>query len=357
MNIFKRLQINIPFVEAVEQMSTYVKFMKELLTEKRRFSEETVELEVGCSAIIQKSLSQKSKDPGSFTILVTIGTLSVGKALLDLGANINLMSLSMLRIIGDLEVRPTRMTLQLADRSMKYPYSVAEDVLVKVEKFMFPVDFVVMDIEEDTEVPLILGRPFMKTTKVIIDVDDGKLKVRVQDDEVNFNVFEAMQHPKDKQQCFKMDVMDEIFLSARKQLTKASPLKNALIGACDDMEDDEEKKVDEYLTHLNSTKEIASNEIQIEKLQQENKTESQKLELKVLPPHLKYVFLTDGGNKPVVISNALTTSEEEKLISVLQANKGAIGWTLSDLKGISPSYCMHKIHMEQDYKPVAQPQR
>ena len=155
----------------------------------------------------------------------------------------------------------------------------------------------------------------------------------------------------------KMDVMDEIFLSARKQLTKASPLKNALIGACDDMEDDEEKKVDEYLTHLNSTKEIASNEIQIEKLQQENKTESQKLELKVLPHHLKYVFLTDGGNKPVVISNALTTSEEEKLISVLKANKGAIGWTLSDLKGISPSYCMHKIHMEQDYKPVAQPQR
>ena len=90
------------------------------------------------------------------------------------------------------------MTLQLADISMKYPYGVAEDVLVNVDKFMFPVDFVVMDIEEDTEVPLILGRPFMKTAKVIIDVDDGKLKVRVQDDEVNLNVFEAMQHPKDK---------------------------------------------------------------------------------------------------------------------------------------------------------------
>ena len=87
-----------------------------------------------------------------------------------------------------------------------------------------------------------------------------------------------------------------------------------------------------------------------------NRTESQKLELKVLPPHLKYVFLADGGDKPVVISNALTASEEKKLISVLKANEGAIGWTLSNLKGISPSYCMHKIHMEQDYKPVAQPQ-
>ncbi|XP_027903598.1 uncharacterized protein LOC114163487 [Vigna unguiculata] len=308
-----------------EEMPTYAKFMKELLTKKRRFSEETVELEAGCSAIIQKSLPQKSKDLGSFTIPVTIRTLPVGKTMFDLGASINLMPLSMLRRIGDLEVRPTRMALQLVDRSMKYPYGVAEDVLVKVDKFMFPVDFVVMDIEEDTEVPLILGRPFMKTAKVIIDVDDGKLKVRVQDDEVNFNVFEAMQDPKDKQQCFKMDVIDEIFLSSRKQLTKASPLEKALIGACDDLEDDEEKKVDEYLTHMNSAKEIASNDIQLDKLQQENRTESQKLELKVLPPHLKYVFLADGGNKPVVISSALTASEEEKLILVLKANKGAIG--------------------------------
>jgi len=216
MDIFKRLQINIPFLDAMEQMPTYAKFMKELLTKKRRFSEEIVELEAGCSATIQKSLPQKSKDPGSFKIPVTIGTLPADKALLDLGASINLMPLSMLRRIGDLEVKPTRMTLQLADRSLKNPYGVAQDVLVKVDKFIFPVDFVVMDIEEDIEVPLILGRPFMKTAKVIIDVDDTKLKVRVQDDEVNFNVFEAMQHTKDKQQCFKVDVIDETFLSTRK---------------------------------------------------------------------------------------------------------------------------------------------
>jgi len=179
MDIFKRLQINIPFLDAMEQMPTYAKFMKELITKKRKFSEKTVELEAGCSAIIQKSLPHKSKDPGSFTIPVTIETLLVDKALLDLGASINLMPLSMLRRIGDLEVKPTRMTLQLADISLKYPYGVAEDVLVKVDKFIFPVDFVVMDIEEDIEVPLVLGRPFMKTAKVIIDVDDGKLKVRV----------------------------------------------------------------------------------------------------------------------------------------------------------------------------------
>jgi hypothetical protein len=81
----------------------------------------------------------------------------MGKALLDLGASINLMPLSMLKRIGDLEVKPTRMTLQLANRSLKFPNGVAEDVLVKVDKFVFPVDFVIMDIEEDLEVPLILG--------------------------------------------------------------------------------------------------------------------------------------------------------------------------------------------------------
>jgi len=123
MDILKRLQINIPFTKALKRMPTYAKFMKELLKKKRKFNDqEIVELEVGCSVIIQKSLPQKSKDPGSFTLPVTIGNIIIGKTLLDLGASINLMPLSMLKIIGDVEVKPTRMTLQLADRSIKYPH-------------------------------------------------------------------------------------------------------------------------------------------------------------------------------------------------------------------------------------------
>ena len=180
-------------------MPTYAKFMKEFLTKRRRITDdETVELEAGCSAIIQKSIPEKSRDPCSFTILVTIGKLSVGKALLDLGAGINLMPLSMIKRIGEIEIRPTRMALQPADRTIKHPYDIIEDVLVKVDKILFPVHFVVMDMDEDNEVPLILGRPFMKNAKIMIDVDDGKLTVRVQVDEVQFNVFKAMKHPKDK---------------------------------------------------------------------------------------------------------------------------------------------------------------
>ena len=135
-----------------------------------------MELEAGCSAIIQKTIPHKSCDLGSFTLPISVGNLYVGKALLDLGASINLIPLSMLKKIGEMDVRPTRMTLQLADRSIKHPYGVVEDLLIKVDKFLFPVDFVVMDIEEDVDVPLILGRPFMKTAKVIIDVDKREIE-------------------------------------------------------------------------------------------------------------------------------------------------------------------------------------
>nr|KYP65343.1 hypothetical protein KK1_011576 [Cajanus cajan] len=256
LDIIKRLQINIPFAEASEQMPSYARFMKELLTKKRTLSEDgTVELEAGCSAIIQKSLPQKSRDPGSFTLPVTIGNVSVGKALLDLGASISLMPLSMLQRIGEVEVRPTRMTLQLADRSIKYPHGVVEDLLVKVDKFWFPVDFVVMDMEEDSEVPLILGRPFMKTAKVIIDVDDGKLKVRVQDDEVNFNVFEAMKHPSDKAGCFRVDVIDELCMEAQKTFSLATPLEKTLMSVVSEINNEEEKEIQKCLEELDKAKE------------------------------------------------------------------------------------------------------
>jgi len=138
-------------------------------------------------------LPPKFKDLDRFTITCTIIKLPIGKALIDLGASINLMHLSMLKKIGDLEVKPTRMTLQLTYRSIKCPNGVIEDVLVKVDKFTFLMDFVILDMEEDTKVPLILGRPFMKTVRVIIDVDNGHLNVLVQDETVAFIVKEAMQ--------------------------------------------------------------------------------------------------------------------------------------------------------------------
>ena len=117
--------------------------------------DETVELEARCNAIIQKSILKKSRDLDSFTIPVTIGRLSVGKTLLDLGASINLIPLSMIERIGEVKIKSTRMTLHLTDITIKHPYGIVEDIWVKVDQFLFLVDFVVMDMDEDSEFSII----------------------------------------------------------------------------------------------------------------------------------------------------------------------------------------------------------
>jgi len=144
-----------PFGEALQQMPLYSKFLKDMLTMKHKYiHQENITVEGNYSAMIQKILPPKHKDPGSVTIPCSIGEVDMGKALIDLGANISLMPLSMCRRLGELEIMPTQMTLQLADRSITRPYGVIEDVLVRVKHFIFPADFVVMDISEDTDIPV-----------------------------------------------------------------------------------------------------------------------------------------------------------------------------------------------------------
>ncbi|XP_058766159.1 uncharacterized protein LOC131639705 [Vicia villosa] len=177
-----------------------------MLTKKKKYTdEETVVLDAHCSAIIQKTPPRKEADPGRVILPITIGGNYISNGLVDLGSSINLIPLSVVKRLGNIEMKHTRITLQLADKSIISPYGVVQDMLVKVDKFLFPVDFVVVDMEEDRDVPLILGRPFMKTTRMMIDVDDGIMKVRVQDKEVIFTLFESMKPPKDEHDNFRID--------------------------------------------------------------------------------------------------------------------------------------------------------
>ena len=138
MEIFKKIEFNITFVEAITQMPNYAKFLKDILSKKKKIVEEgVVSLIATCSAVIQKSLPAKMKDPGSFTIPCTIGKYEFKKALCDLGASINLMPLSVVQRLSLGELTPISITLQIADRSMTQPEGVLEDVLVKVGKFIF----------------------------------------------------------------------------------------------------------------------------------------------------------------------------------------------------------------------------
>ncbi|XP_073061739.1 uncharacterized protein [Primulina eburnea] len=211
LEVFKKLHINIPFADAFAQMPSYAKFLKDILTKKRKLVDfETVTLSEGCSAILQNKLHPKLKDPGSFSIPCTTGSSNFNKALCDLGASINFMPYSCFEKLGIGEVKPTIISLQLADRSIKYPRGVIDDVLVKVDKFIFPVDFVVLDMEEDREIPLILGRPFLATGRALIDVQIGELVLRLNDEKVTFNVFRNMKYPVGYSDYYRIDAIDDI---------------------------------------------------------------------------------------------------------------------------------------------------
>ena len=177
-------------------MPNYAKFLKEILSKKKRIAEEgIVNLTTTWSAVIQRSLPAKMKDPGSFTIPCSIGKYEFKKALCDSGASINLRPLSVVHRLSLGELILTTITLQMADRSMARPKGVLEDVLVKVGKFIFPVDFVIMKMEEDTQVPILLGRPFLATGAALIDVQKGELALRVGDEAVHFNLNKSLEQP------------------------------------------------------------------------------------------------------------------------------------------------------------------
>ena len=172
--MFKKIEINIPFAEALAQMPNYAKFLKDILSKKRRFvEEEVVSLIAIRSIVIQRSLPVKIQDPGTFTIPCTIGNVEFKKALCDSRASINLMPLSVVKRLSLGELTPLAMTLQMAYRTMENLEGVLEDVLIKVGNFIFLIDFVVMDMEEDTQVSLLLGRPFLTTGAALIDVKKG----------------------------------------------------------------------------------------------------------------------------------------------------------------------------------------
>ena len=184
-------------------MPNYAKFLKEILHKKRKiFEEGIVNLTATCSAVIQKKLQAKMKDLGSFTILCSIGKYEFKKALCDYGGSINLMPLSVVQRLSLGELTPTAITLQMADKSMEQ----SRGVLVKVGKFIFPVDFVIMKMEEDTQVPLLLGRPFLATEAALIDVQKGELTLRVGNEAVHFNINRSLEHPDvDAESCMAVE--------------------------------------------------------------------------------------------------------------------------------------------------------
>ena len=203
LEVLRQVKINIPLLDLINQVPAYTKFLKDLCTikkglgiEKKAFLTELV------SALIQSKYPVKYKDPGSPTIPipVNIGGNCINKSLLDLGASVNLMPYSVYKQLCLGELKPTTITLSLADRSVKIPKGIVEDVLVKINKFYYPVDFVVLDTEpsssDPNHVPIILGRPFMATANAIINCRNGIMQLTFGDMTLELNIFHLNNNPK-----------------------------------------------------------------------------------------------------------------------------------------------------------------
>ncbi|XP_070014153.1 uncharacterized protein [Nicotiana sylvestris] len=168
-DILKRLSVNIPFVDAFQEMSGFAKYLKDLITKKRTTKNEVVDVTHRVSFIISTSTVQKKEDSGAFTIPCTIGAHNFARSLCDNGDSINLMPFAIYKQAGLGMTRPTSMILQMADRSIKRLVGIVDDVLIKVGKFHLPADFVILDCEVDKEIPIILERLFLATGRALTD--------------------------------------------------------------------------------------------------------------------------------------------------------------------------------------------
>ncbi|RDY10528.1 hypothetical protein CR513_04937, partial [Mucuna pruriens] len=510
LKMFRKVEINIPLLDAIKQIPKYAKFLKELCVHKRRKMKGNRELGGVVSSLtrnhptagISQVLPKKCRDPGIFSVPCTIGDCTFADAMLDLGASINVMPASTYRSLNFGDLEPTAMTIQLANRSIVQPLGVLEDVLVQVNELIFPADFYVLDMEDETSgkgSTLILGRPFLMTARTKIDVHAGTLSMEFGDTLVQFNIFEAMKHPTEDHSLFGIDIMEELVeeyfqldsctegmedLAETAEVSSCSKADHTEVLETPDFEDDHsdisnlafEKELTELINQVcypkpsesensaevkvaetrklipaqlatiftaevksakegrvnarskvNSAEESntqadtlaetisaskdqtraekliappgsetkAAKEVKADRnltraetilpsrpkqykaeamtavlmpsLEQAGQTDPRAVtqeslsppptELKPLPSHLKYAFLDSEQQLPVIIASNLLLEQEDKLLEVLRQHKKAIGWKLSNLPGINPSICMHRILMEEDIKPIRQQQR
>ncbi|KAM1453545.1 hypothetical protein ACFXTO_003151 [Malus domestica] len=211
---FRNVHVNIPLLDAIKQIPKYAKFLKKLCTTRKRIREkEVVHVSENVSALLQRKLPPKCKDPGSFTIPCVIGNTRFDHAMLDLGASINVMPYSVYASMNLGKLKNDGVIIQLADRSNAYPKGVLEDVLVQVDHLIFPADFYVLDMEDSTHSPpssLLLGRPFMKTAQTKIDVAKGAVTMAFGGDMINFKISESVENTNDVRSCCAINVIENI---------------------------------------------------------------------------------------------------------------------------------------------------
>ncbi|GJX20042.1 reverse transcriptase domain-containing protein [Tanacetum coccineum] len=410
--IFRDLSFEISFTDALTLMPKFASTLKTLIGNKEKLSEMArTPLNENCSAVILNKLPKKLGDPGRFLIPCEFSGINTCNALADLGASINLMPYSVWKDLSLPELTPTCMTLELADRSITEPIGIAKDVRLMVGKFQFPADFMVVDFEPDPRVPLILGRSFLKTSRALIDVYEGEITLRVGKEAITFNLDQTSRYTANYNHMTanRIDVIelaseeysqevlgfsdsvaygnpspdyDPIVSNSSPTLTpfgdsdfllleeanafiaiNDEPISREIDATYYDPEGDililEALLNSEPLPPLPNHKDYSPGIREELKVVEAKSSfdEPPEVELKDLPPHLEYAFLEGDDKLPVIIAKDLKDEEKAALIKVLKSHKRAIAWKLSDIKGVDPEFCTHKILMEEDYEPTVQSQR
>nr|GEU59070.1 reverse transcriptase domain-containing protein [Tanacetum cinerariifolium] len=379
--IFKDMSFEISFTDALFLMPKFTSTLKKALIRKKEKLSELARtpLNEHCSAVLLKKLPEKLVDPGKFLIPCDFPGMAEWLALADLGASINLMPYSVWKKLSLFDLTPTCMTLELADRSISRPVGVAEDVYVKVGSFHFLADFVVVDFDADPRGPLILERSFLKTGRALIDVFEGELTLRVGKEAITFNLDQTSRYSANYNDMTTkiIDVIDMACEEYSQEVLGFSdtvssgnptPFYDPIVSATSPtltsgghtsleafLNDDPSPPPPNQRNYLPEVgKELKICEAKTEK---SSVDEPPVVELKALPPHLEYAFLEGDDKLPVVIAKDLSVEEKAALITVLKSHKRAIAWKLSDIKGINPEFCNHKILLEEDFTTTVQHQR
>ncbi|GJX05347.1 reverse transcriptase domain-containing protein [Tanacetum coccineum] len=335
LDMIRSVRINVPLVDVLAGMPNFGKFLKELVNNKNKIEQISAAfLSDESSAILQNKVPPKLGDPRSFLIPCNFNKAFSCNALADLGASINLIPYSLYAKLSLETLKPTKMSVRLADRSFQYPVGIAENMLIEVGKFTFPVDFVILEMEKDSKVPLILGRPFLHTADAVIRVKEKQLNLGVGTERSVFHFDSAMKHfYSNDDTCFSIDVIDEILEEDfNALLNEGSEILHSIEGTI--LEEKLFAKFDEFMampTDEKSEFESDTEEPPFEKItfntNYKIKTTLEQppkdLELKPLSDNLEYVFLEEPSFLPDIISSQLSEENKNKLVSVLKRHKQA----------------------------------
>nr|GEW97841.1 reverse transcriptase domain-containing protein [Tanacetum cinerariifolium] len=349
--IFKDLNFNISFADALILMPKFGPSIKSLLTNKDKLSDlARTLLNEHCSAVLLKKFPEKLGDPSKFLIPCDFLGMAECLALADLDASINLMPLSIWNKLSLPELPPMCMTLELADRLISCPVGVAKDVFIKVGTFYFLADFVVVDFDADPRVPLILVRSFLKTGRALIDVFEGELTLRVGREAITFNLVQTSRYSANYNDLTvnRIDVIDMVCKEYLQEVLGFSDVI-AKVDAFLDLEDDATSPKfdqsyfdpkgdillleaflndDPSLPHPNQGNYLhqVRKELKIYEASTDKSLidEPPEVDLKDLPPHLEYAFLEGDDKLPIIIAKDLSDEEKTALIMVLKSHKGRL---------------------------------